>query len=52
MLARRHSEGRTWMTSGLVLMLFLGVQLFFDATMDSRKIRKPTACFRSTTPEY
>ena len=50
LVARRYSE-RTWMTSRWVLVLVLGVQLFYDAT-HSRRLRKPTACFRSMTPEF
>jgi len=48
--ARRVSE-RSWMTSRWLLALVLGLQVFFDATHTGR-LRKPTACFRSTTPEF
>ena len=51
MAARRSSIRRSWTTSVWLLVLILGVQSFFDATHDNR-LRKPTACFRSTTPEF
>lgn len=48
---RRSSRMHGWMTSAWVLVLVLGVQVVFDAT-HSRRLRKPTACFRSMTPEF
>lgn len=51
MAARRYSRVRTWMTSAWLLAFVLGVQVLYDAT-HSRSLRKPTACFRSMTPEF
>ena len=49
--ARRSSGERTWLTSSWLLAAVLGFQLLFDAT-NSNRVRKPTACFRSMTPEF
>jgi hypothetical protein len=49
--ARRSSSIRSWTTSAWLLVFVLGVQVMYDATHSSR-LRKPTACFRSTTPEF
>ena len=49
--ARRSSGAHVWMTSAWLLALVLGVQLLDDATL-SRRLRKPTACYRSLTPEF
>ena len=49
--ARRATTVRSWMTSPWLLALVLGVQLLNDAT-HSNRLRKPTACFRSMTPEF
>ena len=51
MASRRSSGERTWVTSAWVLVAVLGIQLLFDAT-SSRRLRKPTACFGSMTPEF
>ena len=51
MASRRSSGERTWMTSAWVLVAVLAIQLLFDAT-SSRRLRKPSACFRSMTPEF
>jgi hypothetical protein len=50
--ARRSFRVRTWLTSTWLLALFLAVQALFDTTMHSPRTRKPTACFRSMTPEF
>ena len=49
--ARRSSARFSWMASVWLLALVLAVQSFYDATQN-RRLRKPTACFRSTTPEF
>ena len=49
--ARRSFRVHVWMTSAWLLALVLGVQLMYDAT-HYRRLRKPTACFRSLTPEF
>lgn len=50
-LSRRSSGQRTPIMSAWVLAAVLGVQLLYDVT-HSQRLRKPTACFRSTTPEF
>ena len=49
--ARRSFRVQGWMTSAWLLALVLGVQIVDDATL-ARRLRKPTACFRSLTPEF
>ena len=49
--ARSFLPDRSWVTSRWVLALVLGLQLFYDAT-HLHHLRKPTACFRSMTPEF
>ena len=52
MAARRSSRQRSWTTSAWTLALVLGVQVVFDVAAHSPRTRKPTACFRSMTPEF
>ena len=49
---RRSLQLRSWMTSAWMLALVLSVQAVFDAASHSPHTRKPTACFRSMTPEF
>lgn len=50
--ARRSTFASTWMTSAGLLVPILLAQVVFDVTMHSRNTRKPTACFRASTPRY
>ena len=51
LLVRRSRRSAAWVTSGWVLAALLATQFVFDLTADPR-LRKPNACFRSTTPEF
>lgn len=50
-LVVRRRQSAAWVTSGWVLAALLAAQFVFDVTADPR-LRKPNACFRSTTPEF